>query len=734
MYGAFLPDILTNQELLDSKAYKEYYAVASGAKPLKAKIKCKKKEDEPVTPSKSKSAPVAKGTRLKTPAKMANKRSKKDFYMSHASGSSDGVNIQSKVPNKQQQKTSTENDEDDVEESDVNDDSEETKSDNDGDDLTYPNLSTYKAYDEEEEKDKVDDDELSSDQRVYSPPDHELTEEEENKKGNDEDMEDEQEQDKEDDLYRDKNINVERSDAEMSNTQENQDTEDTHVTLTTVPLVVQQQSSSVSSDLLQTNKLKKEAQAKNQEFLNQVDLTMTTINKEQVQAQVSKIMLKNEKYVTESLGAKVLVRTTNQPQASYTVATSLSEFELKKILIDKIEENQSVNRLDIQKNIYNALVKSYNSDKDIFSSYGDVVTLKRGRDDQEKDKDPFTGSNRGSKKRRSGKEVDSSKEPTHKEFKSTSSSKGASRSQPKSSGKSAYVDEHGQKVDDLEEQSHQEFNTRNDDESSVREALDVNESQWNPSSSPTPDHKVSRIWSLVKVIYYWGTCHRGPKRQKFYGYASNMETSKDVYSRHMIISVTSLKIMKYFGYSHLEEIIVRRQDDQLYKFREGDFKRLRRQDIQDLLLLSVQSKMSNLNLEERYALNVALRMFTRCIVIQECMEDLQLGVKSYQKKINLTRPDTYHSDLKRMTPYTAYLDIQGIIYEDEMNRNRLMRTNELHKFSEGTLNYVCTALNDIITGIEMDYLPKRKWSKHDKKRARVMINVIDRKLRDRRLM
>ncbi|GJV46084.1 hypothetical protein Tco_1430620 [Tanacetum coccineum] len=79
--------------------------------------------------------------------------------------------------------------------------------------------------------------------------------------------------------------------------------------------------------------------------------------------------------------------------------------------------------------------------------------------DQDKDEDPFAGSNRGSKRMRSGKEAESSKELTHKEFKSTSSSKGASRSQPKSSGKSSQAEEHGQKIDDLEEQSHQEFNT-----------------------------------------------------------------------------------------------------------------------------------------------------------------------------------------------------------------------------------------------------------------------------------
>ncbi|GJZ96384.1 hypothetical protein Tco_0668718 [Tanacetum coccineum] len=143
------------------------------------------------------------------------------------------------------------------------------------------------------------------------------------------------------------------------------------------------------------------------------------------------------------------------------------------------------------------------------------------------------------------------------------------------------------------------------------------------------------------------------------------------------------------------KIIIRRHDDQLYKFKEGDFKRLRRQDIENMLLLLVQDKLTNLNLEERYALNVALRMFIRRIIIQERVEDLQLGVESYKKNINLTNPNIYHSDLKRMTPYIDYLDIQDIIYEDEMNRNRLMRTDELHKFSDGTLNHVRTALNEI---------------------------------------
>ncbi|GKD87782.1 hypothetical protein Tco_1358936 [Tanacetum coccineum] len=117
------------------------------------------------------------------------------------------------------------------------------------------------------------------------------------------------------------------------------------------------------------------------------------------------------------------------------------------------------------------------------------------------------------------------------------------------------------------------------------------------------------------------------------------------------------------------------------------------------LIPNARGKLTNLGLDERYALNVALRMYTRHIVIQERVEDLQLAFESHQKKVNLSRPDSQHSDLRKMTPYTAYPDIQGIIYQDDMNRNRVMCTDELHKFSESTLNHVRTALNDIATRI-----------------------------------
>nr|GEW54557.1 hypothetical protein [Tanacetum cinerariifolium] len=812
--GAILPQDLTNQATLESKAYKTYYAFASGEKTLKPKY-VRKKADSNTSP-KQKPVQATKG------------------------GSGDGVDTQSKVPDEQQQKvtginkgaygipevpnvpkydsesekeswTFSQDDEDAEEESDMNDDteetesdddSEETESDDDGDDLTHLNL-------------------------VSTPPDYELTDEEENKEGDDKDKEGEQEQDEEDDLYRDLNINLERSDAEMTDAQANQDTKDTHVTLTTVLPVVQQQSSSVSSDLvlkfintspdtsvdpilnqntqsdtlvnvpvyvaaetpfsfyqrvsaletdmsefrqtsqfaeavslilgivdtyfafkmkeavdvvvqLQSNKLREEPQAKNQEFLNQVDSTMKATIKEQVQAQVSKIMPQIEKYITESLGAE--------------------------ILIDKVETNKSINRSDIQKDLHNALVESYNTNKDIITSYGGVVTLKRGRDDQDKDEDPSAGSNRWLKRRKSGKEAESSKEPKNKESKSTSSSKIASRYQPKSLIKPAHAEEHDQKVVDLKDQPHQEFNTGNDDvthflatpidfSAFIMHRIKIDNLTQEVLTGPTYHLIKGTCKSVVELEYHLKEVFKAtndrldwhnPKGKPYphnlskplplilngqgrqvipwdYFINNDLEYLKGgSSSQKYTTSVTKLKAADYGQVRWIED--------------KRNFKRVRRQDIEDMLLLLVQYKLTNLNLEERYALNAALRMFTRRILIQERVEDLQLEVESYQKKINLKRPDTCHLDIKRMTACTAYPDVQGIIYKDEINRKRLMRTDELHKFSDGTLNYVRTALNDIDLGIKMDYSPKRKWSKQDKQRARVMINAIDKKLGDRRLM
>ncbi|GKF62668.1 hypothetical protein Tco_0182722 [Tanacetum coccineum] len=114
-------------------------------------------------------------------------------------------------------------------------------------------------------------------------------------------------------------------------------------------------------------------------------------------------------------------------------------------------------------------------------------------------------------------------------------------------------------------------------------------------------------------------------------------------------------------YSHLEEIVVRREDRQKYKFREGDFVNLHLNNIEGMILLVVQHKLFQLHGSEIVDLAVALRMFTRSLIIKRRVEDVQLGVKSYQKS-QKTFPGIKVKEL-----YTLSFDPPGAIYED-MNK------------------------------------------------------------------
>ncbi|GKB01726.1 hypothetical protein Tco_0829770 [Tanacetum coccineum] len=143
--------------------------------------------------------------------------------------------------------------------------------------------------------------------------------------------------------------------------------------------------------------------------------------------------------INESLKNVVLAKSSSQAQSTYEAATSFTEFELKKILLDKLEKSKSYRAAEQHKDLYDALVKSYQLNKDLFDSYGKTYSLKRGCKDKDKDEDPPAGPDQGLKKKKTSKDVEPSKGSKLKESKS-SSSKG-SKSQSKSSGKSAQAEE-----------------------------------------------------------------------------------------------------------------------------------------------------------------------------------------------------------------------------------------------------------------------------------------------------
>nr|GEY06034.1 hypothetical protein [Tanacetum cinerariifolium] len=161
--------------------------------------------------------------------------------------------------------------------------------------------------------------------------------------------------------------------------------------------------------------------------------------------------------------------------------------------------------------------------------------------------------------------------------------------------------------------------------------------------------------------------------------------------------------MRKHGYGYLEEIAVRRAGNALYKFKKVDFPRLWINDIEDMLLLVVQNRLINLSGDDVADFAIALRMFTRSLVIQKRVKDLQFGVKSYQNHINVTKAQDQISEK-----------------DTRIHHTKTLKDSFMSMTTRGT---------DITNNIDIEYLPKRRWSILEKKGAHYMIKDINKLLK-----
>ncbi|GKB22399.1 hypothetical protein Tco_0861800 [Tanacetum coccineum] len=218
---------------------------------------------------------------------------------------------------------------------------------------------------------------------------------------------------------------------------------------------------------------------------------------------------------------------------------------------------------------------------------------------------------------------------------------------------------------------------------------------------------IPKLWSPVKVAYdknaKLGILHWGPKRQLFYRSQINRFSKHEVYSTMKILSMIRVKADKRLGYGYLEEIVVRRDYGQEYSFKEGDFPRLHLNDIEYMLLLHVQNKHFNLPNDDIVDLVIVLCMFTRSLVIKKRVEDVQLRVESYQKKLNITKPQKEFPGISFKEAYTTSYDPKGVVYLNSRKQKRLMRADELYKFSDRTLKSVYKILHYRLLNLKLGY-------------------------------
>ncbi|GKC76240.1 hypothetical protein Tco_1127014 [Tanacetum coccineum] len=302
VYGAILPQAITNQALLDLVAYKTYYAIALGAEPP-ISMKSQKKSDSTITskesPSKKKSAkskkvaatkpkPTKKKTSVKADRgkdlnvlsevalskadqlKEAIEQSKKDSFVSQASGLGDGTDLGSGIPDEQHRKTSgtdegtgikpgvpdvpkydsesekeswgNSEEEDDDEDDSVNESDDDNNDDDDGDnDADDDDNQEEHAQEEEEEyvyervptpsdyelidNNKNDDEEETDSDRtesdiiktpIFDQSTTEYHEKEDEKVDDEEKIDDEEDDEVTKELYGDVNVNLGNRDDDMT--------------------------------------------------------------------------------------------------------------------------------------------------------------------------------------------------------------------------------------------------------------------------------------------------------------------------------------------------------------------------------------------------------------------------------------------------------------------------------------------------------------------------------------
>nr|GEY63185.1 hypothetical protein [Tanacetum cinerariifolium] len=559
----------------NSDAYKEYYAVATGATPPKTKAsvqKTKSSFDTTVTPPLT----TAVGPRLSTSAK----------------GKQPATTSKAKSLTALSKEYKGDDDKYDQEEGS----DDEQASDKEDEEFIHPSLSTHdeeetrydESFDPIPKTPKNTDDEGNGEENLGTNVSRE--------EGHDE-------EDEEEELYRDVNINLGRG-------------------------IIKEQV------------------------------------KEQVKVQVSKILPKIKQTVNEQLEAEVLTQSSNSSKTSYAVAGDLSEMELKKILIEKMEGKKSIHRSNEQRNLYKGLVEAYESYNIILDTYGDTVKLKRRLDDDaDKDEEPSAGSDRG---------------------------------------ESAIAEEPMLTTHEIEELSHLEFETGADDQPILEPSQHL---EWFSQQKKPPT--LDRDWNKTLPATHGS----------IQPWIRELEKQSDSHSSFNELMDTPMEFSAFLmNRLKVDTLTPELLASPTYELIKGSCKSLVELEFfleevykattDQLDWVNPEGKLTNLSVEERFAFNVSLRMFTRSIVIQRRVEDLQLGVESYQKKLNLTRSDTYRSDLKRKEAYIAYSNPRGFIYQNKNKQNR--DSDEVYA----------------IVNLE----------ESDKDRAAAMIQAIDKQLKTRRIM
>ncbi|GJR60719.1 retrovirus-related pol polyprotein from transposon TNT 1-94 [Tanacetum coccineum] len=153
-----------------------------------------------------------------------------------------------------------------------------------------------------------------------------------------------------------------------------------------------------------------------------------------------------------------------------------------------------------------------------------------------------------------------------------------------------------------------------------------------------------------------------------------------------------------------KEIVARRANECIVSITEPGYKNLNKNDIEDMYLLIMNGKVPDY---AETGLLWSLSVFIRSSVIWERVHDFQLGIESYQQKVNLTAPTISFPGVEKHKMFSIiYEPVHGIIYKNSKNDKRVMRHSEIHKFCDATLISVLEGLKSYNNDVKYGYVQR----------------------------
>nr|GEU90132.1 retrovirus-related Pol polyprotein from transposon TNT 1-94 [Tanacetum cinerariifolium] len=207
---------------------------------------------------------------------------------------------------------------------------------------------------------------------------------------------------------------------------------------------------------------------------------------------------------------------------------------------------------------------------------------------------------------------------------------------------------------------------------------------------------------------------------------------------HMqILSVVRIEFFSMYEYDYMKKIVLHRADLNEHVIAERDLKYLYPSDFEDLYLLNLQGHLNHLPPKDKKILTTAVNLWTRHLVIRHRVEDFQLGIESYQTQLNLTKSRRDATGFEYKHDYTVIDSSRAITFWDRYEVQMIMRFNEIHKFSDGTLQQIDEALDYRVKEFKINMmnpgLNMRFWTRKDVDRSKEFMFAIQKRLKTRRI-